>query len=71
MHVLRAKNAATLSSGDRLCKSGVWYCCETLELAIELAEACPAFLRPRVAQFVHGMVQVCVCIIVYWSSHAS
>lgn len=50
--------AATLSSADRSSDSGVWYCCETLELVIELAEACPSFLRPRLAQCVNGMVQV-------------
>lgn len=50
--------AGTLSSPDQCSSSGVWYCCETLELVIELAEACPSFLRPRVAQCVRGMVQV-------------
>lgn len=51
---------ATLSSPDRTGEgeTGVWYCCETLELVIELAEMCPSFLRPKVSQFVGGMVQV-------------
>eukprot|EP00903_Cladosiphon_okamuranus_P012399 g11621.t1 len=56
-HLLQAIQA-TLSSADRNTESGVWYCCETLELVIELAEVCPAFLRPRVSQCVAGMVQV-------------
>lgn len=56
-HLLQAIQG-TLSSPDQCSSSGVWYCCETLELVIELAEACPSFLRPRVAQCVRGMVQV-------------
>lgn len=40
----------------------MWYCCETLELVVELAEVCPAFLRPRVSQCVAGMVQVCTVV---------
>ncbi|CAM9729618.1 unnamed protein product, partial [Ectocarpus sp. 12 AP-2014] len=56
-HLLQAIQA-TLSSGERNSESRVWYCCETLELVVELAEVCPAFLRPRVAQCVAGMVQV-------------
>lgn len=55
-------HTATLSSGERNSESRVWYCCETLELVVELAEVCPAFLRPRVAQCVAGMVQVCVSV---------
>lgn len=51
---------ATISSGERNSESRVWYCCETLELVVELAEVCPAFLRPRVSQCVAGMVQVCM-----------
>ena len=49
---------AILSREDRCTETGVWYSCETLELVIELAEACPAFFRPRVSQCVAGMVQV-------------
>ncbi|CAN0226501.1 unnamed protein product [Pylaiella littoralis] len=56
-HLLQAIQA-TLSSADRNTENGVWYCCETLELVIELAEVCPTFLRPMVSQCVGGMVQV-------------
>lgn len=56
--IISNRHPATLSSADRNSESGVWYCCEMLELVIELAEVCPTFLRPRVAQCVGGMVQV-------------
>ncbi|CAM9494764.1 unnamed protein product [Ascophyllum nodosum] len=56
-HLLQAIQTI-LSREDRCTETGVWYSCETLELVIELAEACPAFFRPRVSQCVAGMVQV-------------